>query len=56
MIAALKGTPPSDFTPVDNSRFGGCGSSCQPVRVQPDSGGDDDSDGRLEDADIADFG
>jgi membrane peptidoglycan carboxypeptidase len=41
MMAALKGTPPTSFTPVDTARFGGCGSSCAPVRPQPDN--DDDA-------------
>ncbi|MFC4118699.1 transglycosylase domain-containing protein [Nonomuraea zeae] len=50
MMAALKGTPPTAFTPVDTARFGGCGQSCGPVRPQPDR--DDDSDGELEDTDI----
>ncbi|MFI7702993.1 transglycosylase domain-containing protein [Nonomuraea sp. NPDC049480] len=46
MLAALKGVPPTDFTPVNSARFGGCGQSCQPVQpdpepVQPDEGEDD---------------
>ncbi|MEV0379254.1 transglycosylase domain-containing protein [Nonomuraea sp. NPDC050643] len=49
MLSALKGVPATDFTPVNNSRFGGC-SSCAPVRQEPQ--GDDDSDGVLEDADV----
>ncbi|MFD0469181.1 transglycosylase domain-containing protein [Nonomuraea thailandensis] len=54
MLAALKGTPATDFTPINSSRFGGCGAGCQPVeRSEPE--GDDDSDGRLEDVDVADF-
>ncbi|WP_103960199.1 transglycosylase domain-containing protein [Nonomuraea solani] len=53
MLAALKGVPATEFTPVNSSRFGGCGSSCAPVRVEPDrSDDDDDSDGVLEDTDI----
>ncbi|WP_043615560.1 transglycosylase domain-containing protein [Nonomuraea candida] len=59
MIAALKGTPATDFTPVNQSRFGGCGSGCAPVRQErPEPGGDggDAGDGPLEDVDIADFG
>ncbi|MGW0802276.1 transglycosylase domain-containing protein [Nonomuraea sp. NPDC002799] len=53
MMSALKGTPATDFTPVNSARFGGCGSSCAPVRqVQPD----DDSDGVLEDADVTTAG
>ncbi|HLU75822.1 MAG TPA: transglycosylase domain-containing protein [Nonomuraea sp.] len=32
MIAALKGTEPTDFHPLNTSRFGGCGSSCAPVK------------------------
>ncbi|WP_157383057.1 transglycosylase domain-containing protein [Nonomuraea coxensis] len=43
MIAALKGVPATDFTPVNNSRFGGCGSSCQPRQpVEPEQGDDGD--------------
>ncbi|MGN9843067.1 transglycosylase domain-containing protein [Nonomuraea sp. H19] len=42
MIAALKGVPATDFTPVNTARFGGCGQSCQPVRVQPDDGDEPD--------------
>jgi membrane peptidoglycan carboxypeptidase len=45
MLAALKGVPATDFTPVNTSRFGGCGSSCRPVqpdRVQPEQPDDDD--------------
>ncbi|NUP62853.1 MAG: penicillin-binding protein, partial [Nonomuraea sp.] len=30
MTAALKGVPPKDFTPVDESRFGGCADDCAP--------------------------
>nr|WP_090946676.1 transglycosylase domain-containing protein [Nonomuraea jiangxiensis] len=36
MIAALKDTPATEFTPVDTARFGGCGQSCAPVRSEPD--------------------
>ncbi|WP_188189301.1 transglycosylase domain-containing protein [Nonomuraea sp. SYSU D8015] len=32
MIAALKGVPPTDFTPVNTARFGGCGQNCRPVQ------------------------
>ncbi|HEX4812793.1 MAG TPA: transglycosylase domain-containing protein [Nonomuraea sp.] len=45
MIAALRDVPPTDFTPVNTARFGGCGSSCQPVqsdRVQPEEAEDGD--------------
>ncbi|AQZ68105.1 Multimodular transpeptidase-transglycosylase [[Actinomadura] parvosata subsp. kistnae] len=56
MIAALKGTPATDFTPINSSRFGGCGTGCQPVERSSEPEGDDDTDGRLEDADVADFG
>ncbi|MEW9549902.1 transglycosylase domain-containing protein [Nonomuraea sp. NPDC050783] len=44
MIAALKGVPPTNFTPVNTSKFGGCGSSCQPQPRQPvePQPGDDD--------------
>ncbi|TDD31190.1 penicillin-binding protein [Nonomuraea terrae] len=30
MIAALRTVPPSEFVPIDSSRFGGCRSSCRP--------------------------
>ncbi|MGR6913777.1 transglycosylase domain-containing protein [[Actinomadura] parvosata] len=56
MIAALKGTPATDFTPINSARFGGCGTGCQPVERSSEPEGDDDTDGRLEDADVADFG
>ncbi|NJP94112.1 penicillin-binding protein [Nonomuraea sp. FMUSA5-5] len=56
MIAALKGIPATDFTPINSSRFGGCGTGCQPVERSSEPEGDDDTDGRLEDADVADFG
>ncbi|WP_127937238.1 transglycosylase domain-containing protein [Nonomuraea polychroma] len=36
MIAALKGIPPTDFTPVNTARFGGCGQSCAPVQPERD--------------------
>ncbi|MFI6924862.1 transglycosylase domain-containing protein [Nonomuraea spiralis] len=36
MKAALKDTPATAFTPVDSSRFGGCGQSCAPRRQEPD--------------------
>ncbi|MFG1617225.1 transglycosylase domain-containing protein [Nonomuraea wenchangensis] len=43
MLAALKDVPATDFTPVNNSRFGGCGSSCQPRRpVEPEPGDEGD--------------
>jgi membrane peptidoglycan carboxypeptidase len=45
MLAALKGVPATDFTPVNSTRFGGCGQSCQPVqpeRVEPDEGDEED--------------
>ncbi|MFG1946000.1 transglycosylase domain-containing protein [Nonomuraea sp. NPDC048826] len=49
MLAALKGTKATDFHPLDTSRFGGCGSSCAPVRTdrdEPDELRDiDDNDG-----------
>ncbi|WP_308250809.1 transglycosylase domain-containing protein [Nonomuraea rhizosphaerae] len=35
-LAALKDTEPTQFHPINSSRFGGCGSSCAPVRTQPD--------------------
>ncbi|MBP2703759.1 penicillin-binding protein [Microbispora sp. RL4-1S] len=41
MIAALKGTKATSFPPIDTARFGGCGSSCQPVRTTPDFGPND---------------
>ncbi|MER6510930.1 transglycosylase domain-containing protein [Nonomuraea sp. NPDC001636] len=40
MKAALKGTPPTAFTPVDSSRFGGCGQGCAPRRQEPDDNRD----------------
>ncbi|WP_345148931.1 hypothetical protein, partial [Nonomuraea rubra] len=55
MLAALKGTPATEFTPINSSRFGGCGSGCQPVDRSDEPRGDDDSDGQLEDVDVADF-
>ncbi|MGP3958254.1 transglycosylase domain-containing protein [Nonomuraea sp. 3N208] len=46
MIAALKGVPATDFTPVNSARFGGCGQSCAPVQREPEreepEAGDDD--------------
>ncbi|MFB4276583.1 MULTISPECIES: transglycosylase domain-containing protein [unclassified Nonomuraea] len=53
MIAALKGTPATDFTPVNTSRFGGCGSGCRPV-VQPEP--DEDQEGLIDEGDLAEFG
>jgi membrane peptidoglycan carboxypeptidase len=35
MLAALKNIEPTSFTPVDTSRFGGCGQSCAPVQPDP---------------------
>ncbi|WP_281396549.1 penicillin-binding transpeptidase domain-containing protein, partial [Thermocatellispora tengchongensis] len=29
-LAALEGSPPRSFTPIDTARFGGCGQSCRP--------------------------
>jgi membrane peptidoglycan carboxypeptidase len=55
MLAALKGTPATEFTPINSSRFGGCGAGCQPVQRSDEPEGDDDSDGQLEDVDVADF-
>ncbi|WP_428981563.1 hypothetical protein [Nonomuraea composti] len=51
MMAALKGTPKTPFTPVNSARFGGCGSSCRPVRPavprdEPHDEGGDDGAGR----------
>ncbi|MEV4094698.1 transglycosylase domain-containing protein [Streptosporangium saharense] len=40
MLAALKGIPPTKFTPINTSRFGGCGQSCQPA-PPPDENDDD---------------
>ncbi|MFC4011918.1 transglycosylase domain-containing protein [Nonomuraea purpurea] len=53
MIGALQGIPATDFTPVNSSRFGGCGSGCQPQpqRVQPDNGGDEEP-GTLDEASV----
>ncbi|WP_342775779.1 transglycosylase domain-containing protein [Nonomuraea deserti] len=54
MISALKGVPEADFHPINTSRFGGCGSSCQPA--QPDRSEPDDdeaeADPELEDSDV----
>ncbi|MET7461008.1 transglycosylase domain-containing protein [Nonomuraea sp. NPDC005501] len=57
MMAALKGTPATPFTPVDTARFGGCGSSCAPVREQaPDDDQEPaDDDGVIDDTQIADL-
>ncbi|MFG6201543.1 transglycosylase domain-containing protein [Nonomuraea sp. JJY05] len=42
MMAALKGVPASDFTPVNPDRFGGCGQSCAPAREdRPDPAQDE---------------
>ncbi|WP_404804806.1 hypothetical protein [Microbispora sitophila] len=39
MLRALRGVPPTDFTPVDTERFGGCGDSCRGlVSVTPPTG------------------
>ncbi|MER7207947.1 transglycosylase domain-containing protein [Streptosporangium sp. NPDC000239] len=47
MLAALKDVPPTKFTPINTSRFGGCGQSCQPA-PPPDENdrgpGDDNND------------
>ncbi|MEU8275431.1 transglycosylase domain-containing protein [Microbispora bryophytorum] len=41
MMGALRGVPPTDFTPVDAGRFGGCGDSCRSlVSVTPPTGDD----------------
>ncbi|WP_328808118.1 transglycosylase domain-containing protein [Nonomuraea antri] len=48
MLAALKGVPPTPFTPVDTARFGGCGQSCQPQRpVRPEPPADPFEDGEV---------
>ncbi|TMR17936.1 penicillin-binding protein [Nonomuraea turkmeniaca] len=50
MLAALKGVPATDFTPVNTSRFGGCGQSCAPVRPEreePEDGDDSPFDIRI---------
>ncbi|TDE53576.1 penicillin-binding protein [Nonomuraea mesophila] len=53
MILALKGVPETDFHPMNTSRFGGCGGSCQPKQPdRSDSGDDDEADAELEDADV----
>ncbi|MEV7807065.1 transglycosylase domain-containing protein [Microbispora sp. NPDC088329] len=40
MLGALRGVPPTEFTPVDTERFGGCGDSCRRVvSVTPPTGG-----------------
>ncbi|MBF8187600.1 penicillin-binding protein [Nonomuraea sp. K274] len=56
MIAALEDVPPTDFTPINSARFGGCGSSCQPVeQVRPEEPEEGD-DSEIEDADLAEIG
>lgn len=42
MIRALRGIPPTKFTPINQERFGGCGADCRHVSVTPptDGGGD----------------
>ncbi|WP_405395301.1 transglycosylase domain-containing protein [Microbispora hainanensis] len=41
MLRALRNVPPTDFTPVDSARFGGCGDSCRSlVSVTPPTGDD----------------
>jgi membrane peptidoglycan carboxypeptidase len=40
-LAALKGTKPRDFHPINTARFGGCGSGCAPVRTDRDDDGPD---------------
>ncbi|MFG2071372.1 transglycosylase domain-containing protein [Nonomuraea maritima] len=49
MISALKGVPPTEFTPVNPERFGGCGASCRPVQHNQDDdrGGDPFDDGEI---------
>ncbi|MEV1238776.1 transglycosylase domain-containing protein [Nonomuraea sp. NPDC050022] len=47
MLAALKDTEPTSFTPINSARFGGCGQGCAPVRTptddeQNDTGPNDD--------------
>ncbi|WP_406312306.1 penicillin-binding protein [Streptosporangium sp. NBC_01639] len=37
MMAALKGVKATSFHPIDSARFGGCGQSCSPKRVEPES-------------------
>ncbi|MFI6319221.1 transglycosylase domain-containing protein [Nonomuraea sp. NPDC050556] len=54
MLAALKDVPASEFTPVDTSRFGGCGQECAPVRDEPQDVTDDPDMG--DDEDPFDFG
>ena len=44
-IEALKGVPAEDFHPINSARFGGCSSSCAPVKRDPERGGDDDDRG-----------
>ncbi|MEV0613096.1 transglycosylase domain-containing protein [Nonomuraea sp. NPDC050404] len=46
MAAALEGVAPSPFTPVDSSRFGGCGQDCRP---EPDPKEEDALDDELPD-------
>ncbi|WP_352244362.1 transglycosylase domain-containing protein [Microtetraspora sp. NBRC 13810] len=51
MIDALKGTPATSFTPMDNSRFGGCSTACAPKPPPKKDRGGDDGDGEGEDGD-----
>jgi len=44
-IEALKGVPAEEFHPINSARFGGCSSSCAPVKRDPERGGDDDDRG-----------
>ncbi|WP_345599394.1 penicillin-binding transpeptidase domain-containing protein, partial [Thermocatellispora tengchongensis] len=45
-LAALKGTEPKSFTPINTERFGGCGQSCRPT---PPPSSDDDGDATEDD-------
>ncbi|WP_371783265.1 transglycosylase domain-containing protein [Streptosporangium subroseum] len=57
MLAALKGVPPTSFTPIDPARFEGCSQACRPA-PQPidDTRETGPEDGAVGDADVGDGG
>ncbi|GII64446.1 carboxypeptidase [Sphaerisporangium krabiense] len=46
MLAALKNVEPTSFTPIDSSRFGGCGQSCRPEPPADEERGEEHPRGR----------
>ena len=50
-INALKGVPVEEFHPINTARFGGCSTSCAPIRR--DTGGDEDGGDRGDGGDEA---